>query len=131
MSVTLQYALGTNDLIVGRTPRQMARSLSGYAGANGLTGMNLGTRGYQIPIALTLRAAGVTYALARAAMETQIYAVESLQSLDAAEYTYGNVTYSNCVWEKPQILPGPGGKQYAWTGSVCIVRMAILLRGLI
>jgi hypothetical protein len=133
MAVTLQVALGTTELVVGRVPRQMARSLTGYAGANGLTGMALGTRGYQVPIRLTLRAAGNTYALARAAAEVLIAAVEALQALDAAEYTYGGTTYSNCIWDKPQLLPGPDGRQYTWIAAkkICIVNMSILLRGLI
>ena len=131
MATALTTALGSSEIIVGRRPRQMTRSLNGYAGANGLTGMNLGTRGYQVPILLTLRGTGSTYAVARAAAETLVTAVEALQALDAADYAYGNVTYTACIFEQAQVLPGPGGNEYRWTGSECLVRMSIVMRALV
>ncbi|MCE5186084.1 MAG: hypothetical protein LLF76_08170 [Planctomycetaceae bacterium] len=133
MSVTLAYALGTSELIVGRQPRQMSRRLDGYAGADGLTGMNLGTRGYVIPIILTLRAAGASYAAARATMEAYIYTVELLQDLDAAEYTYGSITYSLAIWERPLLVPVSPNSLYRYDPrkGIMTCRMSIILRGLL
>lgn len=132
MAIYLDYALGTSELIVGRRVRQMQRTLRGYAGAEGLTGMNMGTRGFQVPITLTLRSSGATYAVAREAMENLIYIVEQLQYLAAGSYLYGNIQYDNCVWSAPQLLPiAPDGKQYAWNGAQVRCKMTITLIGLI
>lgn len=109
----LTTILGTTEIITGIEPYQMQRTYSGYAGIDGLTAMNLGTRGYAVPITGKLRVTGAaTYAAARTAMLARINAIAALQSLPAAAYTYGGETYANAIFENFRLLPS--GKTFHW-----------------
>ena len=112
MTTAITTALGTSEIKVGLEPRRMQRVYHGFAGVNGLTTMAMGARGYALPIIGKRRVAGVSYAAARSAMIVALVAIENLQSLGAATYSYGIDTYQHCIWERFRTLPGPTGKTF-------------------
>ncbi len=77
-----------SDITVTVQPRKADRQFVGFSGANGMTSMNLGTRGRQITVTGRLYAAGANYNAARANLQAVIDAIESYQSALAADYTY-------------------------------------------
>ena len=130
MSTDLTTIFGT-EIIVAHQPYQPVRQYSGYPGAHGLTALHLGTRGYPLAIVGTLRASGFTYALARAALQAAIYAVNTYILAGADDYTFMGVTYANAVFESLELLPDGTGKVYHYNaGGYCTCRFRCLLRGL-
>lgn len=129
----LTSILGTSEIKVGLEPRQMQRVYNGYAGVNGLTVMNLGSRGYAVPIIGKLRITGAaSFAAAKTAMIAKIAAVESVQALPAATYTYGGETYAYGIFEAFKLLPGPGNATFHWhPGGSMTVDFVMILRCLI
>lgn len=132
MAISIITALGTSQLRTGYQPRQMQRVYHGFPGVHGLTVMAMGARGYAVPIVGTLAVSGqASYAAARAAIRSSVLAVEALQSLGAADYTYGNDLYAYCIWENFRLL-GIGDKAYRWDGGgKMMADFAITLRSLI
>ena len=113
MSTSITSVFGS-EIIVGWQPRDLARNYAGFAGANGLTSMNLGTRGYAITITGRLRVSDNNYAAARAALNTLIETVEAYLEAAADDYTFKSDTYTDVVWDRLQLVPGPTGSFLRW-----------------
>ena len=127
MATVLTALFGT-ELIVGNQPRVAQRQYAGFPGANGVAAMYMGSRGYAIEISGRIRQSGANYAAARALCEAAALVIEQFQSLGAADYIYGNVTYYNVVFEGFQLVPGGRGKLY-YQNSAGQVVCAFKIRG--
>lgn len=121
-----------NEIIVAHDTRKPLRQYSGFSGAHGATAMHLGSRGYPIFVRGTLRVAiATTYAAARAAMETAIYAIEQYNWAAADTYTFKGSVYSLVVFDdafKP-IRDGTG-KMFFVAGGWLLCRFTARLRSL-
>jgi len=94
------------------------RQRSAFSGANGLTDMMLGLRGYPIIVTGLLYGSGANYAAKRQNILSQIQAIESY-FWDAEEtYTFFSDTYYNVVFDKLD-FPGQGNpqKMFNWTSE--------------
>jgi len=101
-----------SEIIVSPQPRIMQRQYAGIPGTEGLLSMTLGTRGRIITITGRLAATGASYAAARANLQTLIDAVEAYEHAEADDYTYGNETFYNVVFDSIQIIPDAQQKIY-------------------
>lgn len=129
MSTTLISLLG-NEIIVGIVAAAPQRTFTGFTGADGITAMNHGLRGYAVPVTGTIRVNGNTYALARAAADTAINNIAAMQNWAPNTYTHKGSTYYNAIFHGFRILP-QGAKTYHYTSaSQMIVAFAINLIGL-
>ncbi len=102
---------------VGVQPRQSERQYAGFPGAHGVTSMAMGTRGRQLIISGTFYQAGGSYAAARAALQTAIDVIETYLWAASADYTYGNETYYNVVFDKLSLVPDAQGKFFHWNAG--------------
>ena len=122
-----------NEIIVSHDTRKPLRQYSGFSGAHGATAMHLGSRGYTIVVTGLLRVAiSTTYAAARAAMETAIYAIEQYNWAAADTYTFKGSAFGVAVFDdafKP--LKDANGKMFLVAGGWLISRFTARLRGLI
>jgi len=108
--------------------RRRDKQKTGFAGAHGMTGMNLGSRGRPIVVTGTLYAAGASYALARAALLAAINVIDAYQDLSDDTYTYQSETYYYTTFESPvMIQPGPAGRGIYYNGSQAFCRFQCLL----
>lgn len=98
MATALTSIFGSEISVTPEAQRYM-RQYAGFAGAHGVTAMHLGTRGRVIWITGRLRQTGATYAIARANLEYAIGLIEAWGNNPMADYTYGNVTYQDCVFD--------------------------------
>lgn len=132
MATALTSLLGDN-LKVGVEPRQMQRVYHAFPGVSGLVAMNMGFRGYAIPIIGQARGTGyATYAAARTGALNVIQSIQNLQLLGPASYTYGNDTFDNAIFESFLVLKDQRGKSLRWSGNgVIVFDFGITLRGLI
>ena len=130
MATALTLIFG-NEIMVGNQPRIADRQYVGFPGAHGLAAMHMGSRGFQLFVSGKLRQGGASYAIARAACETAIAAIEQYLWLGAADYTHGNVTYYNMVFEDFRLVPARG-KYFHFTSSGQVVcEFTCKMRGLI
>ena len=122
-----------SDISVARDTRKAVRQYNAFSGAHGLTAIHLGSRGYPIFIRGTLRVAiASTYAVARAAMETAILAIEQYNWAGTATYTFKGSTYNNVVFDdaiKP--IKDGNGKMFFIAGGWLICRFTSRLRSLL
>ncbi len=116
MSEALMDIFG-NEIKVAAQPRTSDRRHTAFAGAHGLTSMNLGTRGRQIVIVGRIACSGVDYAAARLNAETAVAAIEAYQWTDGGDYTYMGLTFYNCVFGLFQLLPDQRGRTYHYTSE--------------
>jgi len=116
MSTPLRNIFG-NEIKVVAQPRQIDRQYAGFTGAHGVTGMHLGSRGYQIIIAGTLAATGGSYSAARAALQTIIDNLELYQFSLPDTYTHDGCTFSYVVFDRFSILPDAGDKWFHFTST--------------
>lgn len=102
-----------SEIKVGLQPRQADRQYAGFPGAHGVVSTHLGTRGRQLVITGTIRAA------ARVACQAAIDAIEPYLWADAADYTYKGEGYPNIVFDRFRLVPDYQGKVFHFTaGSV-------------
>jgi len=124
MSIALISIFGTEIKVV-RQPRQHERQFTGYAGAHGLTAMDMGTRGYGVVVTGTIRAA--TRALCQAAMDAlETYCINA----GAVDYVFYDTNFPSVVFDRPELL-AEDGKAFHWTGSSVFVRFVCRGRGLV
>ena len=127
---TLNTLFGS-EICVNPTPHNPQRQFSGFAGADGLTAMYMGTRGYTVEIAGKLRAAGATYASARAALITVVATVEGYQALGALNYSYGSEAYYFAIFEGFKVTGGKKKYHYNTQTAKAWCEFSITLRCLI
>lgn len=97
MATELSSILG-NELIVGIVPPATQRTFTGYAGADGITSMNMGHRGYVVPIKGKIRVTGGSYAAARANADVVILNIAALQYWNPGIYTHLGSSYYNAIF---------------------------------
>jgi len=125
MAYELSNLLG-NELNVGIVPPATQRTFTGYAGADGITSMNMGHRGYVIPINGKIRVTGATYQLARAAADAAILNIARLQYWAPGIYTHAGSSYYNAIFHGFRVT----GKKYRYTNvGYMIVEFTINLIG--
>ena len=101
-----------DEIIVADGSCQVDREYSGFAGADGLVSMHLGSRGSDSAVAGIVRGTGESYAAARANARLQMLDIEDTVSLDADDYTFGEDTFENVVWDSVKKIPDANGKIY-------------------
>ena len=122
MAVALTTIFGSN-ISVFQQPVRSVRQYAGFAGAHGLAGMHLGTRGRQLIVSGHLAVNGASYSVARAAMRTAVNAIEAYLLADPADYSFYTETYYAVVFDKFELAPDSNGKVFHWaTGNRLICR---------
>jgi hypothetical protein len=113
-----------SEISVSPAWRNNETQLNGYAGATGVTGMRLGTRGRMITVSGTVRHTDATFAAAKAGLVGDIDSFITTYGA-AVEDTWqdGTVNYSNVVFLRMEPIPsrkadGTVGV-YHWTGAAC------------
>lgn len=121
-----------SEIRVTPLPRSSQRQRKGFAGAHGITSLNLGTRGYGLMITGTLRTTGASYTIARQNMMAAITAIQAYTTADAADYTYYGDTYGNLEFDNFKIIPDGSGKglHFTSTGQIT-VKFKCTARGLL
>ena len=104
MSIALTTVFGS-QVSVSFQPRRAHRLRSAFSGANGLTDVMLGTRGYPIVVTGVLYGSGVNYAAARADIVSQIEGIEAYLWDPEEDYTYFNETHYNVVLDRIELIP--------------------------
>jgi len=110
MAIALTVIFGS-EINVTPQPRQVERQYAGFAGAEGVTAMHMGSRGYQLVISGRLRAA------TRAPLQAGIDAINSYCWSAAGDYSHGGITYSWVVFDKMEISRDGRGKGFHLLGS--------------
>ena len=130
MSTALTNIFGVEIKVVAQ-PRQLDRQYVGFAGAGGVTSMNLGTRGRQLIVSGRLRASGGSYSAARGNLQDKIDDIEAYLTAEAAGYTYEGETYKNVVFDRLTLVERQGRYiHYTSAGEatadfVCFLRQLI------
>ncbi len=93
-----------SEIKVTIEPRRPARTYHGFAGVAGLTAMSLGSRGFGLNVTGTIRDAS------RAAVETDVAIIESLQWLGIADYSHQGSNYYRVLWEDFEVHRDSSGK---------------------
>jgi hypothetical protein len=118
MSYSMVTVLGT-QISVQTGWRKNQSQLSGYAGANGVTGMYLGTRGRPIIVTGIFRYTASTYAAARYGLILAVDAIIATYTGIAEDtWIYGSESYANTVMLSIEPIRN-GNKTYHWNGSQC------------
>lgn len=128
MTVSISTLFGS-EIDVTPLPPVCETQYGGVAGANGVTGMRLGFRGYPIIVRGRLRtASGLTYANARAAMISAINTINAYCDDAADTWTYGSESHTNTVLDRFTLLPAGRDKYYHYTsdGSMYVDFVAFL-----
>lgn len=116
MAVALTTVFGSN-ICVYQQPVRSVRQYAGFAGAHGLAGMHLGTRGRQLVVSGRLAVYGASYSVARAAMQTAVNAIEAFLLAEPADYSFAGVTYYAVVYDKFELAPDGSGKVFHWAAG--------------
>ena len=103
MSIELTTVFG-NSISVSYQPKKAHRQRSAYSGANGLTDMMLGTRGYSITVTGVLYGSGDNYAAARENILSQIEGIEAYLWDAEEDYTFYNEVYRNVVLDGIELV---------------------------
>ncbi len=116
MAVDLTSVLGT-EITVGLAGLAIQKTYTGFAGAHGIVSMNLGMRGYQVPIRGLIRITGAaSFNAAMAACNNEINAIAAMQTWPTATYTYRGSTYYNASFANFKVIPR-GAKTYHYTSQ--------------
>jgi len=134
MSTAFTAAFGY-EISVNPNLRCVETQYNGYAGANGITGMRLGHRGYPLIVTGITRYTASTYAAARLGLLTAINVTDAYyRDSVEADWTYGSETYYNLVYDHMELVPfaAPDGtmKTIRWSGSYCYARFIVFFRNL-
>jgi hypothetical protein len=105
MAVDLTTIFGPEIKVVAQ-PRQVHRQYAGFPGADGVTAMHMGSRGYQLVIRGRLRAA------TRPVLQAAIDAIEAYLCYGAADYSHDGVAYYLVVFDKFGLVTDSGGKAF-------------------
>ena len=116
MATPLRNIFGNVIKVVGQ-PRQIDRQYSGFPGAHGVTGMHLGSRGFQLVIAGTLGASGASYEIARTNLQTIIDAIEQYLFAPPADYSHDGTIYYYVIFDRFALLPDGQGKTFHLTST--------------
>lgn len=131
MATELSSLLG-NELVVGIAPPTPQRIFTGFAGADGIIAMDMGHRGYVVPITGQVSVYGDNYATARDAADDALLAIGNMQYWSPAAYTHKGSTYYYAIFHGYKALPGRGGKTYRYTTEgYMLVKFTINLIGLV
>ena len=107
-----------NEIIVNPQSKEVDREFSGFAGSDGLTSMNLGSRGSTLIVKGIIRGTGASYAAARADALSQLAAIEAYAAAGVADYSFKNDTYLSVVWYKIEKVPDPqSGKFFMFNSA--------------
>lgn len=117
--------LGTTEITVDPQPYRMQRQYHGFAGANGLTALAMGSRGRVAVVTGVLRAAS------RALLANVRVGVEDLQLLGAADYTWLGEAFPSAVWEDFRLVPERGRIVHRVADGTYRMKFQILLRCLV
>jgi len=110
MTIALTTIFG-NEIKIAAQARQIHREYNGFPGADGVTAMLMGSRGRQIVIRGTLRAA--TNILLQAGID----AIEQWLWAGATDYTALGVTYFFVVFDKFEFVTDAKGKTFHLTSE--------------
>lgn len=130
MATDLTTLLGT-EISVSFQPRQVDRQFAAFAGADGLTGIDLGTRGHAIFVTGIIRVAAPDYTTGRNNASTAIQTLESLQYLVEDDYSFMGSYFYNVLFLKLSLVKDNNGKIFTWTAnSQVLVKFVYHLRSL-
>jgi len=107
------------------------RNYTAFPGAHGLLGMYMGTRGYPLIITGRLRATGVSYAAARATLQTAINAIDNYLAALPADYSFMGFTYNSVVFDTFRLIPGRRGQTFHFTKNWVYVDFVCQARSMI
>jgi len=124
MAADLTTIFGS-EIKVGLQPRDIDRQYTGYPGAHGVTSMLLGTRGRQLVITGTIRAAS------RAACQAAVDAIESYTWAEAADYSFQGTMFLYVVFGPFRLLPDYQGKLFHLTASHVTCQFVMYGRSLV
>ena len=110
MAVDLSTIFGT-EINVAFQPHYIDRQYSSFPGGEGLTAMHLGSRGYELAITGTLRAAS------RPLLETAIAAIANYLWAGVGDYAWWGCYYYYVVFEKLEIITDANGKAFYITAA--------------
>lgn len=136
MTVSITTLFGS-EIAVNTGYRVNQSQFVAYAGANGVTGMYLGTRGRLIIISGTLRYTAATFEQARYGLISAIdQIVATYTGIAEDTWTYGSYeSYANTVLYAIEPLPIIGAdrttKTYQWNGAQCFCKFNAYLRQMI
>ena len=116
MAIALTTIFGSN-INVYQQPIRSVRQYAGFAGAHGLAGMHLGTRGRQLVISGHLAVSEASYVLSRAAMRTAIDAIEAWLLPAPADYSFATEIYYAVVFDNFELIPDGSGKVFHWAAG--------------
>jgi hypothetical protein len=134
MSYSFVTVFGS-EISVNPNLRRVETQYNGYAGANGVTGMRLGHRGYPVVVTGIARYTASTYAAARLGLLTAINTTDATHRADVEnDWTYGSETYYNLVYDHMELVPfqAPDGtaKTFRWSGTYAWCRFIVFFRNL-
>jgi len=130
MAINLKDIFG-NEINVSFQLREPNNQYTGFAGAHGVTGMMMGSRGWPLIVTGTLRAYGKTYRVARNALVQLIETIEGYQCYPEQTYSYLNEIYTNVAFERFQLID-TDGKQFKYTSEgYCICRFIAYFRSML
>lgn len=114
MATSLTNVFGDEISVVAQ-PHEWQKQYSGFAGAHGLTCINMGSRGYKITVKGRLRGnIRSSYDSARSSCQSLIDSVSVILSQSAADYSYKGKTYYDIEWEAIQLIGDSSGNYYHW-----------------
>ena len=103
MATDLTTIFGS-EIKVYAHPRIVHRQYSGFPGADGLTAMFLGSRGFPLVIS------GVVREASRPLCEAAVSSIADYLWAAAADYSFYGTTYEAVVFERIQLVPDSEGK---------------------
>ncbi len=118
MAVDLTTIFGQGIKVVAQ-PSGVDIQFTGFAGANGLTSMNMGARGREIIITGTLASTGAGYTGARTNLQAVINGIEAYLYPDtvAADYAFEGDTYQQAIFVGFELMRDRDGKAFYWTSE--------------
>ncbi|HBG77668.1 MAG TPA: hypothetical protein DDW84_02300 [Phycisphaerales bacterium] len=106
-----------NEITVSCGAYQVDRQYSGFAGCDGLTGMNLGGRGNPVIVRSRYRASGADYSTARGLASAVLQLLKDNLYLPADDYEFNGETFEQVVWERIEPIANQSGKSYHLTSA--------------
>ncbi|MGH2271395.1 hypothetical protein ACQ9LF_06310 [Anaerohalosphaeraceae bacterium U12dextr] len=130
MAINLTAIFG-NEINVSFQPREPNNQYTGFAGAHGVTGMMMGSRGWPLIVTGVLRAYGTSYRAARNALVQQIETIEQYQFYPEQTYSYQDEIYYDVVFDKFQLIDSDG-KLFKYTSEgFCVCRFIAYFRSML
>jgi hypothetical protein len=115
---TALTAIFGQEIRVTSQPRRIDRQYAAFAGAHGLTGLHLGSRGYQVIITGRAAASGASYPVARSNLWTNwLEPIQNYLYAYPADYSHMGESYSNMVFDSFQLIRDSQGKAVHYTAA--------------